>query len=562
MYQRHFGLSGEPFSIAPDPRMLYMSERHREALAHLLYGLRGGGGFVVLTGDVGTGKTTVCRCMLQQVPAGCNVAYVFNPALNVIELLRTICDEFHVPVTPAGPAPTRKDHVDALNAYLLRTHAQGQHNVLIVDEAQNLSVPVLEQLRLLTNLETDERKLLQIVLIGQPELRRLLARPELEQVAQRVIARYHLEPLGDAGTQQYVAHRLAAAGLQGPLPFDGAALRRIVHHSRGIPRRINLLADRALLGAFSLGRTQVDRGIVDRAAAEVFGDGTGSDGDAARRRRVAAGVAASVAAVVGLAGVALATWLAVAHDRQAPRAAAPPPEPVAVTASAPELAAAPAADDASAPAAEPAPFAAAALDDTIDALRRHLADAPAGDAGVWRHLAEAWGVALDGDDPCAAAERALLRCHRGEGGSVALLRRLDRPAVVTLRDEDGPLHVAALTALDARRATLQFADASFTVPIPVLAGLWRGEFATLWRPPPGYRGGALNPADAAQARWLGEQLDGLRADAGATAGGNVRERLRAFQAVQGLPADGLAGPLTLMQLNRAAGIDEPRLASD
>jgi general secretion pathway protein A len=558
MYQRHFGLSGEPFSIAPDPRMLYMSERHREALAHLLYGVRGGGGFVVLTGDVGTGKTTVCRCFLQQVPPGCNVAYVFNPALNVIELLRTICDEFHVPVTPAGPASaTRKDHVDALNAYLLRTHALGQHNVLIVDEAQNLSVPVLEQLRLLTNLETDERKLLQIVLIGQPELRRLLARPELEQVAQRVIARYHLEPLGEDETRQYVAHRLAAAGLQGPLPFDGAALRRIVHHSRGIPRRINLLADRALLGAFAGGRAQVDRSIVDCAAAEVFGDGADSDGHAARRQWLAAAAAAA-----GLAGVAAAAWFALAEPHP-PAATATSPE--AVAASVPEAAAASAAaDEASAPVPTVAAPAAPSVEQTIDALRRHLAAAPHGDVGAWQRLAEAWGVALDGDDPCAAAERAQLRCHRGEDGSVALLRRLGRPAIVTLRDEDGPPQVAALTALDARQATLQFADASYAVPTPVLAGLWRGEFATLWRPPPGYRGGALNPADAAQARWLAEQLDRLPPGAAGdvATGAGVRERLRAFQTAQGLPADGLAGPRTLMQLNRAAGVDEPRLASD
>src|SRR6187549_2078625 len=193
MYMRFFGLKQEPFSLAPDPRYLYMSKRHREALAHLLYGVGGGGGFVLLSGEIGAGKTTVCRCFLEQIPKRCNVAYIFNPKLTVTELLKTICDEFRVPYRHEGPGgATVKDHLDPLNEFLLRTHAVGQNNVLIIDEAQNLSADVLEQLRLLTNLETAERKLLQIILIGQPELREMLARPELEQLAQRVIARYHL----------------------------------------------------------------------------------------------------------------------------------------------------------------------------------------------------------------------------------------------------------------------------------------------------------------------------------------------------------------------------------
>ena len=188
MYAPYFGLSKEPFSIAPDPRFLYMSDQHREALAHLLYGLGGGGGFVLLTGEIGAGKTTVCRCFLEQVPARCSVAYVFNPKLTAAELLQTVCAEFGLPVDAAAAAgaPSIKALVDALNAFLLGLHAQGRQAVLVIDEAQSLSADVLEQLRLLTNLETAERKLLQIVLIGQPELRDLLARPELEQLAQRV----------------------------------------------------------------------------------------------------------------------------------------------------------------------------------------------------------------------------------------------------------------------------------------------------------------------------------------------------------------------------------------
>src|SRR3954466_5988192 len=225
MYAAYYGLKQEPFSIAPDPRLLFMSEQHREALAHLLYGVQGGGGFVLLTGEIGTGKTTVCRSFLEQVPAHCNLAYIFNPKLTVLELLETVCHEFGVPVVlPSQRPATVKDYLDPLNDFLLRAHAEGRNNVLVIDEAQNLAPEVLEQLRLLTNLETSERKLLQIILIGQPELREMLARPELEQLAQRVIARYHLQALAPGESEQYVRHRLEACGLERPLLFDAAAL--------------------------------------------------------------------------------------------------------------------------------------------------------------------------------------------------------------------------------------------------------------------------------------------------------------------------------------------------
>src|SRR4051812_49336524 len=272
MYMRFFGLKQEPFSLAPDPRYLYMSKRHREALAHLLYGVGGGGGFVLLTGEIGAGKTTVCRCFLEQIPRRCNVAYIFNPKLTVTELLKSVCDEFGIPFEHQGPGtPTVKDYIDPLNEFLLKTHAVGQNNVLIIDEAQNLSADVLEQLRLLTNLETNERKLLQIILIGQPELRTMLAKPELEQLAQRVIARFHLDALSAPETDRYIRHRMEVAGLERPLPFEARAIRQIHQRSAGVPRRINLLCDRALLGAFASSRATVDRSTVQQAAREVFG---------------------------------------------------------------------------------------------------------------------------------------------------------------------------------------------------------------------------------------------------------------------------------------------------
>ena len=272
MYMRFFGLKQQPFSLAPDPRYLYMSKRHREALAHLLYGVGGGGGFVLLSGEIGAGKTTVCRCFLEQIPKRCNVAYIFNPKLTVMELVKSICDEFHVPIDLADGQPaTVKTYVDALNDFLLKTHAVGQNNVLIIDEAQQLSAEVLEQLRLLTNLETNERKLLQIVLIGQPELRTMLDRPDLEQLAQRVIARFHLQALSLKETEHYIRHRLSVAGMTRAIPFDRQALARIHAIARGVPRRINLLCDRVMLGAYAHGRQNVDVAMIEKAAREVFG---------------------------------------------------------------------------------------------------------------------------------------------------------------------------------------------------------------------------------------------------------------------------------------------------
>ncbi len=534
MYLRFFGLAREPFSIAPDPRYLFMSERHREALAHLLYGVRAGGGFVLLTGAIGAGKTTVCRCFLEQIPKRCNVAYIFNPQLTVTELLQTVCDEFGIPPPAAGPGEaTAKAYIDALNAFLLKTHAVGQNSVLIIDEAQSLSAEVLEQLRLLTNLETHERKLLQIVLIGQPELREMLARPGLEQLAQRVIARCHLEALSEAETAQYVRHRLEVAGLAGPLPFDRRALRRVHALAGGVPRRINLLCDRALLGAYASGRTAVDDKIVAQAAREVF-DGPRRP-PLRRVRRWALAGAAGAAVLAGAATLGSGPWRRPAQEA-----------PAAAGASAPEaakLAAAPAAFD---PASG------------FDAL---IADEDA----AWRALAGAWQLALDGGDACEAAQRRQLQCFRSAGSSLALLRTLDRPGLLTLHGGAGreaPAY-ALLVGLGEDAATLRIGETASTVPLTVLAKAWRGDFATFWRAPPGYVKTLLDGQSGPAVDWLAERLAALDGRAPAPGPHRVDEALKsrvyAFQVAHGLKPDGLAGPTTFMQLNRASGIDEPRL---
>src|ERR1700733_14264675 len=269
MYLSFFGLLEKPFAITPDPRYLYLSARHAEALAHLMYGINEAGGFVQLTGEVGTGKTTIIRSLLAQTPKNAEIALILNPRMTAPEFLLTICEELGIGV-PDAATGSRKDLVDILNHYLLRAHANARRIVLVVDEAQNLAPEVLEQVRLLTNLETNTQKLLQIILIGQPELRDLLARNELRQLAQRVTGRYHLHPLSAAETAAYAPPRPRVSGATSDI-FSSMALAELFPLSGGVPRVINVVADRALLGAYTQDRHRVTNSLVRHAAAEVFG---------------------------------------------------------------------------------------------------------------------------------------------------------------------------------------------------------------------------------------------------------------------------------------------------
>jgi general secretion pathway protein A len=542
MYASYFGLKQEPFSIAPDPHYLFMSERHREALAHLLYGLGGGGGFVLLSGEIGTGKTTVCRLFLDQVPANCNVAYIFNPKLTVTELLQSVCDEFHLPVQPRdGLPPTVKDYLDPLNEFLLEAYAAGRNNVLIIDEAQNLSAEVLEQLRLLTNLETSERKLLQIVLIGQPELRSMLARPELEQLAQRVIARYHLDALTAAETAHYVQHRCEVAGLSRPLPFERKALRRIHQLSRGVPRRINLLCDRALLGAFANSQAAVDRATVDKAAAEVFDVPVAAP---AAWRRPAAVLGVGLLAGAGL----LATANHVMQDQAEP---APMPRSPPVAAVDP-------------PAAVPPALVAAAppIPKTVQAppaLLRNMDQA-------WRELAQDWKAEAGEGEPCQVLQKEQMNCF-SKNLNLALIRELGRPGILTLDAGSGSPSYAVLTGLTRDTATLRAAGTEQTVTLAALAARWQGDFATLWRMPPGYSVRTGSSVNRETLDWIAGRL--AQVNGSAVPGGQrtpdaalLKTQLRSFQLAQGLVADGQVGPMTFMQLNRVAGVEEPRLRTE
>jgi general secretion pathway protein A len=533
MYTNYFNLKQAPFSIAPDPRYLFMSERHREALAHLLYGIGSGGGFVLLTGEIGAGKTTVCRCFIEQIPDNCRLAYIFNPKLTVEELLLTICDEFRIELPPASDGAIGvKGYVDAINAYLLASHAQGNNNVLVIDEAQNLSPQVLEQLRLLTNLETSERKLLQIILIGQPELRSMLARPELEQLAQRVIARYHLGALSVPETGAYVAHRLAVAGVQAGAPIP-AGLAPLIHRlTQGVPRRINLLCDRALLGAYVENSKEVTPRILRRAAEEVFAGETPTLRQPLRWPLVAGGVLAGAA-------ISAAAWQAV------PRA--PVPQPPAVLAqSTSKMTAKPVASTVSANSAASTTLKPLALATQEEALRE---------------LGALWGQKLPAGEPCQGAPKLGLRCYQGRGG-VYELRLLDRPAIVALHDGQ-QLGYALLTAMDGDSATLSVNGRQQKVSLGALATRFDGEFTTLWKAPRGFRD-QVGPGDSGQdVDWIAARLADINNKSAPPLAQPLdeptRRLLRSFQAAQNLKADGVAGPRTYMRLNQLSGIEEPRL---
>ncbi len=529
-----------------------MSERHREALAHLLFGLNGGGGFVLLTGEIGAGKTTVCRLFLEQIPARCNVAYIFNPKQTVIELLQSICDEFGVPPPPrTETAATVKDYLDPLNTYLLATHAVHQNNVLIIDEAQNLSADVLEQLRLLTNLETSERKLLQIILIGQPELRAMLARPELEQLAQRVIARFHLEALSAEETEQYIAHRLAVAGFKGASPFSRRALKQIHRRTRGVPRRINLLCDRTLLGAYANGKREVDSAMIRQAAREVFDfDPPANQARSGQWRAALAGVAGS-ALVIG--GVTLAL------QHQADRgigktAAAAPPKSASI-------AIAPKSVTFSPLAVTPRSIAAsrAIINTAVPIIpgtdSRSLASA-------YRRLGKLWRLPLVQGDPCTEAQKRDIYCFSSNRG-LAEIRQLDRPGILTLHDDDHHNYYALLVGLSAQRAVLQIGDGTETVALNTLAHRWGGDFATFWHGPDGYRKDIELGDRGAQVEWLAARLASVDGSPNVVSNGVFDEallaRVREFQLTQGLRPDGRAGPQTCMRLAAVTGSDEPHL---
>jgi len=551
MYLQYFGLKEKPFSIAPNPRYLYMSRLHQDALAHLIYGLQGEGGIILLTGEVGTGKTTISRKLLEDVPANTEIAWIINPKLSVEELLAAICDELSIDYVQGQVSI--KQFTDLISASLIEAHGQGRNTVLMIDEAQNLSPEVLEQLRLLTNLETNERKLLQIILLGQPELKTMLDRQDLRQLAQRITARYHLNSLSRFETGEYIRHRLAVAGCD-RLVFPARSINHIHHLSRGIPRLINLLCGRALLGVYAQGGSTARPEHIQQAASEVLPE----DNKAKHPKNNTLSLIILALAVTVLAAVLVIndfihvqpvqTYLSNTAELTAAGSgeadtAVSPPEKTEKSAAVPPNDNAP---DKSDPWMEIA-------DQGSETL-------------AYQTMADLWKVALPSLGkvaPCEQFASLGLQCLRQRGG-IGKLRSLNRPAVIQFSINDASDAYAALTAIDMDSATLQLGSRQWRISLAEFEQRWYEDFTILWRSPPGFDG-LIRPGSEGEAvEWLVNELDQVQGElipAQDTYRMNplLIERLMDFQRSAGIEPDGAAGAQTLIRLNDAVGSEGPRL---
>lgn len=597
MYLDFYGLNNYPFAITPDPAFLYLSGHHRDALGHLLYGTGEHGGFVQLTGEVGTGKTTLIRALLEQEQPELDVALCLNPQLTVREFVAEVADELGVDRAGSDDS-SLKSLIDALNQHLLETHAAGRRTVLIVDEAQNLSADVLEQLRLLTNLETHTHKLMRIILVGQPELESLLRRSDLRQLAQRITARYHLRAFNRAETAAYIRHRLRVVGGNSEI-FSDRACHAVYAQSGGIPRLINTVCERALMGGYSTGRWRIDAPLVRRAAREAL-----PRADQPPPRRPAwhlAGVGAlMIAGAIGFGlhyGLEQFVLVAKASEPD-PSPSQTQSHPHSVQQAAPERAgdklvhavgdqttrSGPASDQPSVVAAmptgaRPAENRAQGSQIGTNSEGRSIATRQSGrakkpasvpathtrkpeplpfpesDATITQML-RLWGVfGAPVDTPCWAVKIGDLRCVIIDEGTLKDLIRFNRPALLELAFEQGQRDVL-LVGLDKKHATLVFGDGTRRVTREQLKSLWTGEARLIWRQPidvrnvrPGSVGGAVVWVRRQLARWRGVNLGHTPGKPSPVYDEALAETIRAFQRQHGLTVDGIVGPRTMIALN-------------
>lgn len=576
MYKAFYGLSDNPFSIAPNPHYLFLSDRHREALAHLTYGLGETGGFVLLTGEVGTGKTTVSRCLLGQLPENTDTAFILNPSLTQLELLATLCDELGIRY---GENPTLKTLTDRLSQFLLANHEKGRNTVLIIDEAQHLRPEVLEQLRLLTNLETDTKKLLQVILIGQPELQMLLKRQELRQLAQRITARYHLLPLSEADISLYILHRLQVAGRFEPL-FTRKAIKVIHKYSGGIPRLINLLCERALMAGYAQSRVPIDQHMVKQAAVEVLGEVEQKQhkylwpSAMALSLMLAFGISYALLSQQGseASGNVLNNLPASAVDALTAQASAAQ----SATPSAAESSlqsATPSSLQSLAPASANSPTVAVDASATpvsmaVDASQRLLLEAINQSRDIstaFAGLFGVWGkVPFKGLTACQSAVEQGLACYQQQGNWMSLTR-LNYPAVVYLVDAHHQDFYGAVLAVDNDQLLMQLGEQQLWVERSWFNQHFSGTFEILWQAPKFPMQEISQKSSPSQWQWLENALAKVSHRSARRVSQfdlKLENDLKNFQRQHGLKADGIAGNQTLVRLNLYLSEQGPRLTDN
>ena len=571
IYLQHFALKREPFSIVPDPDFLYPSQQHRQAVAHLKYGLDREGGFILLTGEVGTGKTTLTRTMLQRIPAHVRVAYVLNSKLNETDLLASICDELAIKLQKSKNLSFSKICIDALNQDLLASHAKGQKTLIVIEEAQNLSADVLETLRLLSNLETNTHKLLHILLVGQPELLEILGQKQLRQLNQRVVSRFHLLPLDQSELSNYINHRLHHAGAAGPI-FDQGCIKVLFRLTKGVPRLINLICHQSLLAAYSLGAKSVSPALVKDASVEILsGLDNGKPNTSNKPLIVVLLLVLMMVSVFMLLPRSTLDSLGflVAIDK---------PNAEIVTSKAENIISkgtGPTAEDVMEKDNE-----LLVVDDLVadsveqSATLSFIVEESIIDSGFTEtsnplvNLLAVWSIASsEVYSPEAFAGIATtfgLQSEKVTQAAPWMLNAIDRPGIVVLNENGGLLKSYLLTYIDEDSVTLRIKDGEIDLDLDQFKDRWTGSFLYLWRPHKEFDLLMQGDTDKLAMSWLQEKLsmddEGIeKVITGGRYTEAVKDQVVGFQRRHGLKADGIVGRQTLMRLNELFDDEIPRL---
>ena len=582
IYLQHFALAREPFSIVPDPGFLYPSIYHRQAVAHLKYGLDREGGFILLTGEVGTGKTTLTRTMIKRIPPHVRVAYILNSKLNIADVLASICDELDIALPNASELALTKQSftkqcIDALNRDLLAAHAEGKKTLIVLEEAQNLTPEVLETLRLLSNLETSTHKLLHILLVGQPELLDILAQQELRQLNQRVVSRFHLSPLDKNDIANYINHRLHRAGAKRPI-FDHGCAAALFGLTGGVPRLINLVCHQSLVAAYSTGAQTVSAKLVKQAAREILSEPKKSSGKKLLLLAVVVALAAWLMFKVGPPELTTPVFSAIAqqdvtaeglveetlttpyNDGLEADPSVDRPRVVVMDELPETLLLEPLQPEPFQP--ESGPIAEIPVEQDADLPPQQL-PSPV-NANPFVGLLGLWGVeAVDvfsQEELAAAASLTNLRAEKISGMDVVALEKINRPGIVWLLEDSGYLKSYVLEKLGASEIILQDRQGTLSISVDALQQRWNGSYLYLWRPPQAYAGPLLaaknsieNISNPELVDWLQAQLAALdsRSDiiiSGGRYTAAIAQQVLRFQQQQNLVADGILGRETLMRL--------------